>query len=123
MHGNGEKENMDRDMGINGHSGSDGHRGSMSRSMGVPMPSVLSSIPKGEIVGKWVVIDVKTQWLSLMSTYLTCVFREVSKVVSLWNKSKHFPHGNSSLKKYERSSRGVVMNLDFFKRKRTYRTV
>jgi hypothetical protein len=47
MHGNGEKENMHRDMGINGHSGSDGHRGSMS----VPMPSVLPSIPKGEIVG------------------------------------------------------------------------
>jgi len=51
MHGNGEKEKMHGYRRRNGHIRSDGHRGSMRRSMSVPMPSVLPSIPKGEIVG------------------------------------------------------------------------
>ena len=93
MHGNGEKEKMHGYRRRNGHMGSDGHRGSMRRSMSVPMPSVLPSMPKGKIIGQWVVIDVNKQQLSLLSTNVMGVFREVSKVVPLWNNSKHGPHG------------------------------
>jgi hypothetical protein len=45
---------MHEDRGINGHRGSDDHRGSMS----VTMPSMLPSIPKGDIVEILVSIDV-----------------------------------------------------------------
>jgi hypothetical protein len=45
MQGNREKEQN------HGDRGSDGHKGSMSGSISVPMPSVLPSMPKGDIVG------------------------------------------------------------------------
>jgi hypothetical protein len=47
---------------------------------------------KKDVVGQLVVIDVNKQWLSLMSIDVMGVFGEVSKVVPLWNISKHGPH-------------------------------
>jgi hypothetical protein len=66
-------------------------RGSMS----VPMPSMLSSMPKGDIVGNLVFIDINKKWLSLMSTDVMAVFGEVSKLVPLWNSCKHGSHGKT----------------------------
>jgi hypothetical protein len=58
MQGNKKKEQMHGDKGSNGHRGRNYHRGSMSRSMSVTMPSVFPSILKGEIVEILVFIDV-----------------------------------------------------------------
>jgi hypothetical protein len=50
---------------------------------------VFPSMPKGEIVGKLVVIDVNPR----RSLKVMGVFGEVSKVVPLWCSFKHGPHG------------------------------
>jgi hypothetical protein len=76
-------------MGIIVHKGIDGHRGSMRRNTSVTMPSM----PKGDIVGKSVFIDVNKEWLSLMSIEVMGLFGEVFKVVPLWHSSKHGPQG------------------------------
>jgi hypothetical protein len=47
-------------MGSIGHRGSDGHRGIMSRSMSVTMPSVFLSMSKGDIFEIMVIIDVNS---------------------------------------------------------------
>jgi hypothetical protein len=52
MHGNRDKYEMHEGRGSNGH------MGSMRRSMSVTMPSVFPSIPKGDIVERLVFIDV-----------------------------------------------------------------
>jgi hypothetical protein len=54
---------------------------------------VFPSMPKGDIVGQLVFIDVIKQWFSLMSTDVMGVFGQVYKVVALWHISKHGPHG------------------------------
>jgi hypothetical protein len=82
---------MHRDRGSDGHRGRNDHRGSMSRSMSVPMPSVFPSMPKGDIVGNW--LSLMSMSSGLMSTDVMGVFGEVSKVVPLWCSSKHGPHG------------------------------
>jgi hypothetical protein len=58
IHGNREKEHMHRDMGSDCHMERNDHRGSMRKSMSVPMPSMLPSMPKGKIVEILVFIDV-----------------------------------------------------------------
>jgi hypothetical protein len=53
-----EIENICMKIGGNGHRGSDGHKGSMRKSISITMPLVLPSMPKGEIVEILVFIDV-----------------------------------------------------------------
>jgi hypothetical protein len=61
---------------------------------------VFPSMPKGDIVGKLVVIDVNL-WSTLEESLkqfwkhleVMGVFEEVSKVVPLWHSFKNGPHG------------------------------